>query len=87
MSIVIDDFGSYDQSGVETMLSIKEPLTCAVIPLVDNTTAHLDMLSKTNHEIILHTVTVMSCERKRNRTMAETSNGRGKSRKKVCETP
>ena len=54
MSIVIDDFGSYDESGVETMLSIKEPLTCAVIPLVDNTKKHLDLLSKTNHEIILH---------------------------------
>ena len=54
MSIVIDDFGSYDESGVETMLSIKEPLTCAVIPLVDNTQQHIESLSKTNHEIILH---------------------------------
>lgn len=54
MSIVIDDFGSYDQSGVETMLSISEPLTCAVIPCVDNTKLHLEMLSKTNNEIILH---------------------------------
>lgn len=54
MSIVIDDFGSYDESGVDTMLSIKEPLTCAVIPLVDNTQNHLEKLSKTNHEIILH---------------------------------
>lgn len=54
MSIVIDDFGSFDDSGVETMLSIKEPLTCAVIPLVDNTSNHLELLSKTNHEVILH---------------------------------
>ena len=54
MSIVIDDFGSYDESGVETMLSVKEPLTCAVIPLVDNTSSHIEKLSKTNHEIILH---------------------------------
>lgn len=54
MSIVIDDFGSYDESGVDTMLSVKEPLTCAVIPLVDNTYSHLEKLSKTNHEIILH---------------------------------
>ena len=54
LSIVIDDFGSFDESGVETMLSIKEPLTCAVIPLVDNTSSHLEKLSKTNHEIILH---------------------------------
>lgn len=54
MSIVIDDFGSYDESGVETMISVSKPLTCAVIPLVDNTNKHLEKLSKTNHEIILH---------------------------------
>lgn len=54
MAIVIDDFGSFDESGVETMLSSTKPLTCAVIPLVDNTTKHLEKISKTNHEIILH---------------------------------
>lgn len=54
MAIVIDDFGSYDESGVEKMLSANKPLTCAVIPLVDNTTKHLEMISKTNHEVILH---------------------------------
>lgn len=54
MCIVIDDFGSYDESGVELMLSVKAPLTCAVIPLTDNTASHLEKLSKTNHEIILH---------------------------------
>lgn len=54
MAIVIDDFGSYDEAGVETMLSVSKPLTCAVIPLVGNTTKHLDKLSNTNHEIILH---------------------------------
>ena len=54
MSIVIDDFGSYDQAGVETMLSINKPLTCAVIPFVDNTKQNIEALSKTKHEIILH---------------------------------
>ena len=54
MSIVIDDFGSYDQSGVETMISANEPLTCAVIPLTENTKPHLNLLSNTKHEIILH---------------------------------
>lgn len=54
MSIVIDDFGSYDEAGVETMLSMSEPLTCAVIPLTENTNSHLELLSKTKHEIILH---------------------------------
>ena len=54
MSIVIDDFGSYEQTGVDTILSIEQPLTCAVIPLVDNTQLNIKQLSKTNHEIILH---------------------------------
>lgn len=54
MAIVIDDFGSYDESGVETMLSVSKPLTYAVIPLVDNTEKHLKQISTTKHEIILH---------------------------------
>lgn len=54
MAIVIDDFASYDTSGVETMLSVSEPLTCAVIPCIDNTKQTLEQISKTQHEIILH---------------------------------
>lgn len=54
LAIVIDDFGSFDESGVQKMLSVNQPLTCAVIPLVDNTSKHLELLSHTNHEIILH---------------------------------
>lgn len=54
LSIVIDDFGSYDQSGVETLLSCKEPLTCAVIPFVDNTKNNIELAKKNGHEVILH---------------------------------
>ncbi len=54
MCIVIDDFGSFDQSGVETMLSCKQPLTCAVMPNVDNTKANIEAIKKAGHEIILH---------------------------------
>ncbi len=54
MSIVIDDFGSFDQSGVETLKKIKIPLTCAVIPFVDNTKLHSKEFSELGHEIILH---------------------------------
>lgn len=54
MSIVIDDFGSYDESGVEMILGLSEPITCAVIPETEITQKHLKMLSKTNHEVILH---------------------------------
>lgn len=54
MSIVIDDFGSYDQSGVETLLKCPEPLTCAVIPNVDNTESNINSITANGHELILH---------------------------------
>lgn len=54
LSIVIDDFGSYDQSGVETLLKCKEPLTCAVIPFVDNSKANAEFARNNGHEVILH---------------------------------
>ena len=55
MSIVIDDFGSYDESGVQTLLLSDIPLTCAVIPNVDNTKKHIAEISNSkNKEIILH---------------------------------
>lgn len=54
MVIVIDDFGSWDQSGVSTMLSIDAPLTCAVMPMVDNSTQNARMVREANKEVILH---------------------------------
>ena len=53
MAIVIDDFGSYDQSGVEKMLSSSAPLTCAVMPNVDHTEDNLEKIKNCGrHEII-----------------------------------
>ena len=54
MAIVIDDFGSYDQSGVETLSKCTEKLTCAVLPNVDNSTANAKQFADLGHEIILH---------------------------------
>jgi len=54
LSIVIDDFGSYDESGVYTLMNIKCPLTCATLPNVDNTNKHIDLITKNGHELILH---------------------------------
>lgn len=54
MSIVIDDFGSFDQSGVETLLKAKVPLTCAIIPNVDNSESNFETVKKLGHEVILH---------------------------------
>lgn len=54
MVIIIDDFGSWDQSGVETMLSINAPLTCAVMPCVDNTENNVEKIKAAKKEVILH---------------------------------
>lgn len=54
LAIVIDDFGSYDESGISTLLQAKVPLTCAVLPNTDNTQKHLNLLKDTPFEIILH---------------------------------
>ncbi len=54
LAIIIDDFGGFEQSGVETMLSIDAPITCAIMPDVDNTTLNVEMAKKAGKEIILH---------------------------------
>lgn len=54
MSIVIDDFGSFDQSGVQELLKAKVPLTCAIIPKVDNSKENAKQITENGHEIILH---------------------------------
>ena len=54
MAIIIDDFGSYDQSGVETLSKCTEKLTCAVIPNVDNSKNNAKQFAELGHEIILH---------------------------------
>lgn len=54
LSLVIDDFGSYEQAGVEKLMSCGVPLTCAVLPNVDNTEKNIEMITKNGHELILH---------------------------------
>lgn len=54
LAIVIDDFGGYEQYGVETLLDADCILTCAVMPFVDNTQLNLEQLKNSNHEIIMH---------------------------------
>lgn len=54
MAIIIDDFGGYDQSGVETMLSIDAPLTCAVMPNLDHSEDNSEKALASNKEVILH---------------------------------
>ena len=54
MAIVIDDFGSFDQAGVDTLLTSNVPLTCAVIPNVDFSEQNINDILKANKELILH---------------------------------
>lgn len=54
MSIVIDDFGSYDQSGVDTFLNSNVPITAAVIPNTEFTEPNFKALEQAGKEIILH---------------------------------
>ena len=54
MTIVIDDFGGFDQSGVETMLSIDAPLTCAVMPHLENSQKNSQDAINSGKEVIVH---------------------------------
>lgn len=54
MAIIIDDFGGFDRSGVEEMVNISAPLTCAVIPFADNTASDAQLAESKGHEVILH---------------------------------
>lgn len=54
LAIVIDDFGGYEEAGIETMFSIDAPITCAIMPNNENSLKHAQMANKQNKEIILH---------------------------------
>ena len=54
MAIVIDDFGGYNRNGVSEMLSLKCPLTCAVMPSCEYTFDDAENANKLGHEVILH---------------------------------
>ena len=54
MCIVIDDYGSYDQSGVKILARCTEPLTCAVLPNTDFSEDNSKVMKELGHEIILH---------------------------------
>lgn len=54
LAFVIDDFGGYERDGVDKILSIKEPMTCAIIPLCENTESDTNRALTNEHEIILH---------------------------------
>lgn len=54
IAFVIDDFGSEDRHGVEEMLAIPAPLTCAVMPGLINSENDAHAAHARGHEVILH---------------------------------
>lgn len=54
VALVIDDFGQYNNNGVTEMFSIERPLTCAVMPNLENTKRHALGATATGHEVIAH---------------------------------
>lgn len=54
MAIVIDDFGGLCSRGVEEMLALTCPLTCAVMPKLENTKRDANLANSHGKEVILH---------------------------------
>ena len=54
LAIIIDDFGGYERGGVDEMLNLQIPLTCAVMPFVENTHEDAERAVKSGKEVILH---------------------------------
>lgn len=53
LAIVIDDFGEA-RDGVEQMLSVKAPLTCAIMPDLEYSEADAKKAHENGHEVIVH---------------------------------
>lgn len=54
VAIVIDDFGQYSNGGTKEMLSLGIPITCAVMPHLDNTINHAEEAARSGSEVIVH---------------------------------
>ncbi|MCL6611622.1 MAG: divergent polysaccharide deacetylase family protein [Peptococcaceae bacterium] len=54
VAIVIDDFGQYNTDGVKEILALDIPVTCAVMPWMENTGKHAEEAAKQGHEVIVH---------------------------------
>lgn len=54
IAIVIDDFGQYNTDGVKEIFSLDIPVTCAVMPNLENTRIHAEEAAKLGNEVIVH---------------------------------
>ncbi|MEG1581856.1 MAG: divergent polysaccharide deacetylase family protein [Clostridia bacterium] len=60
LAIVIDDFGM-DRYGVEDMLNIGVPLTCAIMPNLEYSTTDSNNAHNKGHEVMLHMPMEANC--------------------------
>jgi polysaccharide deacetylase 2 family uncharacterized protein YibQ/N-acetylmuramoyl-L-alanine amidase len=54
VAIVIDDFGQYRPAGLKQIFALDIPVTCAVMPNMENTVNHAEEASRLGHEVIVH---------------------------------
>lgn len=54
LAIVIDDFGGYEQNGIDLLLASGIKITGAVIPFAENTQKNIAELQNADCEIIMH---------------------------------
>ena len=54
LAIVIDDFGGWERTGVKELLESDIPITCAIMPFVDNSQQDYIDAIKNGKEVILH---------------------------------
>ncbi|MHB8918304.1 MAG: divergent polysaccharide deacetylase family protein [Desulfocucumaceae bacterium] len=54
VAIVIDDFGQYNTDGVKEILSLDIPVTCAVMPNLENTRCQAEEVARLGQEVIVH---------------------------------
>ncbi len=54
VAVVIDDFGQYNADGVKEILALDIPVTCAVMPNMENTRKDAEEAAKVGKEVIAH---------------------------------
>lgn len=54
VAIVIDDFGQRNATGANEIFSLGIPVTCAIMPNMENTQNHAEEAAKRGHQVIVH---------------------------------
>jgi|GEM_PF-2711878 len=54
VAIVIDDFGQHNTDGVKDIISLGIPITCAIMPNMENTRGHAEEAARKGHQVIVH---------------------------------